>query len=326
MVARDLDPELRDRVDWRRLYVPPRIHLVQWAAARATVKRAMAGRSHDVVHVFQAQVAALADVYHVQYLSKPAQDAGSFPLGPGLRSAAAGAQLRAVAALEGGYLRHLGERPGLLFCSELLRGEFRSRYPEPRETWVLPNPNPEPIELSHEERDAARAGFVKDSTAPVWGYLGGWDERKGFRELFDALRLEPTAHLLFAGPGGPGDVPVDLLGRVTVLGRLQDLRAFFAAIDVLAVPSRFEPYGLVVGEAAAFGVPVVTSPAVGAAPLVERHHAGEVASGSAALAAALSRWSAGSRSSRAACDRLAAATSESALGPELLEVYGRAAR
>jgi len=77
---------------------------------------------------------------------------------------------------------------------------------------VLPNPNPEPIELSQVVRDAARSTFLAESTAPVWGYLGGWDERKGLRELFEALRLEPTAHLLFARPGGPGSAPPDLLG------------------------------------------------------------------------------------------------------------------
>ena len=68
VVARDLDDELRPHVDWRPLYVPPRIHAVQWAAARPTIKRAMGGDSYDIVHVFQAQVAALADVYHVEYL------------------------------------------------------------------------------------------------------------------------------------------------------------------------------------------------------------------------------------------------------------------
>lgn len=59
---------------------------------------------------------------------------------------------------------------------------------------------------------------------------------------------------------------------------LSDMSEFWAAVDVLAVPSRFEPFGMVVTEAAVREIPVVVTPEVGAADLVRTHTAGEVAS------------------------------------------------
>lgn len=55
---------------------------------------------------------------------------------------------------------------------------------------------------------------------------------------------------------------------------LTALEDFFASIDVLVVPSTFEPFGMVVTEAAARGVPSLAAPGVGALPLLERHGAG----------------------------------------------------
>jgi glycosyltransferase involved in cell wall biosynthesis len=58
------------------------------------------------------------------------------------------------------------------------------------------------------------------------------------------------------------------------MGHLADVRELLDVIDVLLVPSRFEPFGMVVVEAAARGVPVLVSPGVGAAPLLLEAGAG----------------------------------------------------
>jgi glycosyltransferase involved in cell wall biosynthesis len=61
-----------------------------------------------------------------------------------------------------------------------------------------------------------------------------------------------------------------LEGHVTFLGHRDDPQVALAAADVLVVPSYAEPFGLVILEAFALGVPVVAT-AAGGHPEVIRH-------------------------------------------------------
>jgi UDP-glucose:(heptosyl)LPS alpha-1,3-glucosyltransferase len=46
------------------------------------------------------------------------------------------------------------------------------------------------------------------------------------------------------------------------------VEAFFAAADVFVFPTVYDPYGLVISEAMASGLPVITSQSAGAAELI----------------------------------------------------------
>lgn len=83
----------------------------------------------------------------------------------------------------------------------------------------------------------------------------------------------------------------DLQGRLSFLGRQEDVRGVFAAIDVLAVPSLGEPFPLVVLEALASAVPVVASASGGHVEAIEDGRTGLlVETGSPAqLASAIGR-------------------------------------
>jgi glycosyltransferase involved in cell wall biosynthesis len=100
------------------------------------------------------------------------------------------------------------------------------------------------------------------------GFIGRFDERKGLLDLARAwpavAAALPAAHLVLVGKGPAEDAARALLGdapRVLWLGFRRDVAAVLKAMDVLAVPSHWEGFGLVAAEALAAGVPVVAADA-----------------------------------------------------------------
>jgi glycosyltransferase involved in cell wall biosynthesis len=267
VVCHDLDPELAPDVTHRPLYVPPRVHLLQWSLARRTVLRALAGWRPDAMIVFQPQLAALADVWHVEYLSRAARLAAA-PRRPGLRGVVEDAQAAAVAVIEDRYLRVLPESTRVLFCSDGLRDQYRALFGPVENAAVLYPPAllaPAPAHTVLPDL-VRRAAIAGEHRGPVLGFLGGGDPRKGGDLLLAAMAADPDLFLVHAGPSPLDDSAAG--GRARNLGHLRDVTELLDVIDVLMVPSRFEPFGLVVAEAAARGVPVLVGAQVGAAPLV----------------------------------------------------------
>ena len=75
--------------------------------------------------------------------------------------------------------------------------------------------------------------------------------------------------LLVVGDGNPAAVVTDeeMVGadrRFVFVHRVPDVERYFAAADFLLLPTGYEPFGLVILEALASGLPVVTSIHAGA--------------------------------------------------------------
>jgi glycosyltransferase involved in cell wall biosynthesis len=132
-----------------------------------------------------------------------------------------------------------------------------------------------------DERRKVRKRLGLAADAFVFIYVGRLEPHKGVRDLlqaFENISADQPVQLAIVGDGtlketvlqAERDVP-----GVRALGRLADdalLDAYFAA-DVAVLPSHFEPWGLVVNESMAAGLPVVVSDRVGcAADLI---HSGE---------------------------------------------------
>lgn len=121
-------------------------------------------------------------------------------------------------------------------------------------------------------RPAVRATLGIPREAPVIGYLGRLTPEKGIQDIVAALPLLPEQTRLLVIGGGKNE-PIETLAaelgverRVIFAGAVNRLETprYFAAIDVLAVPSHTtarwkEQFGRVIAEAMLSGVPVIGS-------------------------------------------------------------------
>jgi glycosyltransferase involved in cell wall biosynthesis len=108
---------------------------------------------------------------------------------------------------------------------------------------------------------------------PVIGALGRFVPKKGFADLLEALALLAARGCRFeariggSGPEGQNlralSDHLHLTDQVRFVGWVEDKRAFFEALDLVCVPSREEPFGIVVLEAMAHGLPTIASDATG---------------------------------------------------------------
>ncbi len=148
----------------------------------------------------------------------------------------------------------------MVAVSEMVREQLRKAHPHNSQklTKVI-FPGVEPPS----ERSPLPAEFML-------GFIGREWERKGLRRVLEILRAIPEAKLLIAGV--PNDEISGLLGgiqdRVELLGWINDPEDFYKRIRLLIHPAKLEAYGMVVPEALARGIGVLTSEATGASVAV----------------------------------------------------------
>lgn len=110
-----------------------------------------------------------------------------------------------------------------------------------------------------------------DADATVFLYVGRMEPHKGIRELVEAVTLlaaDRPFSLLLVGEGSLSAevaAAAERNARIRCLGRLSGaaLLSAYAMADVFVLPSSFEPWGLVVNEAMAAGLPVIATDRVG---------------------------------------------------------------
>jgi glycosyltransferase involved in cell wall biosynthesis len=141
------------------------------------------------------------------------------------------------------------------------------------------------------------------SDALCLGFVGRLVRDKGILELHEAwqqLRVQyPQLHLLVVGPFESQDaVPPEVRHqlqrdrRVHLTGLDWNTRGYYAAMDVLTLPSHREGLGHVLLEAAAMGLPVVSCRVTGCVDAVLEGRTGTLVppGDSLALALAIARY------------------------------------
>ncbi|HKN12874.1 MAG TPA: glycosyltransferase family 4 protein [Candidatus Binatus sp.] len=125
------------------------------------------------------------------------------------------------------------------------------------------------------ERAAIRQKFVVPASARVVAFVGNGFARKGLGFLIEAWPLVAGgAFLLVVGADRQTDKfarrasALNVGARVVFTGPQPNVEEIFHAADAFAMPSLFEPFGNVVMEAMASGLPAMTSAFSGVAELI----------------------------------------------------------
>ena len=114
----------------------------------------------------------------------------------------------------------------------------------------------------------ARPAFSLKAPITVGAY-GRFVQEKGFERLIHAMNAlsDGTEIKLLLGGFGPDEEKLKQLAagnpNISFYGRVNDINHFLSQCDIIAVPSRFEAYGLVATEARLAARPILVSGAGG---------------------------------------------------------------
>ena len=178
--------------------------------------------------------------------------------------------------LEKRHFRRGGYRKIIALTNDV-KGDLEHYYDVPAEDIVvIPNGiAPEEFNPARalQERASARREMGFGESQRVIAFVANELERKGFPALLRAVEAlgDPDLRLLVAGRIAPPPHPL-----VTYVGATGDAARCYAAADVFALPTQYEAWGMVIVEALACGVPVLTSRLAGAAVTVREGETGQL--------------------------------------------------
>lgn len=236
-------------------------------------RKALSQQQWDIVHCVGGALPG-ASVVTAQYCHHAWRQAArkwrSELIGKGERIYRA-ADIRLAMHDERKTARHPALR-GLIGVSRRTLDEWRSAYgAAPPVQAVVHNG----VDLSQfnpgtpEARRRLRSSLKLPASSKV-ALLVGALVRKGVETAIWALGpLPDDVHLVAVG-AGPKErvlslaVRAGVSGRVHVVDPVADIERYYAGADMLVFPTRYEPFGMVVAEAWACGLPVVASGVTGA--------------------------------------------------------------
>jgi UDP-glucose:(heptosyl)LPS alpha-1,3-glucosyltransferase len=182
-----------------------------------------------------------------------------------------------------------GTRTTLIANSEMVREAVIETLDMPKDRVVVIYPGYDDSRFSpaarNSLRDTTRGDLGIEPDELLVGLVTSGDFRKRgldrFLECFTTLhaRISQLRGLVVGGRRTPSILASDpnfLDGRVVHCPSTAAPERLTAALDLVLYPARYEEFGIVVLEAMAMGIPVITSSAVGAAELLNKAAAGLV--------------------------------------------------
>ncbi len=177
------------------------------------------------------------------------------------------------------------DNPPIVLClSDYVKATLRRQYQNFPENHLATLFNAvrldqfDPFEPSASARaaDSARHLLAFPAGATVVGLMVAQDfERKGLREAISALGAVNEPRLCLAVVGKPDPAPyrdlarsLGVADRVQFVGPTRHVSDFYAAADFFVLPTRHDPCSLVVLEALAMGLPVISTKQNGACEIM----------------------------------------------------------
>jgi glycosyltransferase involved in cell wall biosynthesis len=273
----------------RFLRVPSARFLPSAVSFRRAAQRAIAAFRPDVTLTLGAQCPP-GDVYWVQSVHRAYLDRSLGPTVLGRRAPPWSRRIlprhRVILSLERRYFR--SQCPHLILCTSAQEVTDLATYysVDASRCRIMPNGYDPAIfnpERRNVERDDARRNLGLSSDEISLLFVANELHRKGFGTLIEALSKfdEPEARIDVVGLVSPRDYQgqIERLGlkdRVHWHGSTSEVFPYYAAADILVLPTQYEPFGIVIVEALACGLPVITSRLAGASPAVESGGAGRL--------------------------------------------------
>lgn len=185
---------------------------------------------------------------------------------------------RLAAFVEGLVFGHNSPKARIV-VSQSMKREFIRYYGDAAESIiVIPNGVDQKMfnpanRLLYRDRIRQKHGISRSDL--VLMFAGGDWERKGVAYIIEALSLllRLDVKLLIVGSGdekfyGQLAELKQVRERIIFVSSSTNIWEYYAASDVFVFPTRYEPFGLVIVEAMASGLPVITSRVAGAADLI----------------------------------------------------------
>ncbi len=194
---------------------------------------------------------------------------------------------------------HSSALRAVICISQMVKADILAHYQiDPAKLHVIYGPidteafHPRLIEA---HRETTRHKYAIAANAPVAIHVGSGFERKGVAAFLRSVALVPGLHAFVVGHDKKiahyraMAKTLGIAARVFFTGGIADVKPYYAASDVFVMPTIYEPFGLVFGEAMACGLPVVSSTKAGAADWIRHGMNGFVveATDIAAIAAAI---------------------------------------